>query len=1351
MGLPIQTLLCVLMALACLGPAQAATKTSTGSGSWGTNGTWTPSGVPASGDDVIIANTHVVTLNVNTNNLRTLTINAGGTLRGDNTNKSLNITGNTGGNDFVNNGTLNFGAGFLATYVLQNGNRLSGNGGSWTFSVLNHSNRTLTFAAGSSMTLNFSGAATPFPGTGTITSLATVTWNFTGTTAQTLSTDTGTTYGIVRISNTSAGGVTLGVALTAARILDDLTVETGAILNNGGLAIAGNGTATFTVQNGARFNLTGTTGMPTGFGTFSLGPTSTTSFQGGNQTIATTMTYGHVIAQGGSTKTPATGTLSIAGDLTIETGTTFTANSNDPTINVTGSMAINGTGNYTASSNAARPLSVTGDFSVAGTYTGSVAPLNVAGDFTRTGTFTSSTGLVTLNGTAATAQSFTGATTITNLAINNTGSPGGVTLNNDITVGTLLTLTSGVVTTGSNTVITSANCPGSISRSGGHINGNLQLRFNTGAQACTYHVGDSTAANYTPVLVTFTNVSAVGSLIGGANAGDYADTGTPIDTAHSVNRSWTLALPGAGALSFTGSYSTAFTYLSGDNDPGNTASAYVIARGTSCSPLCTWALQTISGTPSTTAATATGITTSFGVFVIGRRRVAQFGISVPGGTVSTCNAASVTITAQDGGGATATNYTGTVNISTSTSDGDWALTTGNGILTNAAGGASGAADDGLATYAFNALDLGVVTLSLSNVKVNSNVTITVVDNANGSTSSNSSAIQFSGNDFRITNDAIQVAGRNQTMTVARNRGASCVETLTEYAGSKGLKAWYTADADQPSGAAAPAITGASPAITTSTPGANNLTLSFASGSATFTLTTTDVGKYIINLRDDAVGTVDGASPTITTRPFALVVSAIHGSINNLGGNATSGSKFIAASDTFQATVGAYKWNAAADGGIGSDGLPGVGVPDVGATLAQIIGAGAAPSYRWATTLSAASPFTPVTGSLAALSNGTQTGACPTGSPNCFTSGVATPTNLSYPEVGSFTLAANATNFLSSGINLTAIVFDNSATPARNAVVGRFYPDHFTLTASSLTAACAGGSFTYMGQPNLGYTFGIEARNKSDVKTGNYINAVYNTGAVSLQAENANSGTDLGTSLSAPTASWSAGAYSFSTSTATFTRPATPVGAPGGPFDSLQIGVTVTDADGPVLAARDMNPTTTGACVPATTCTGKSIGTTIVRFGRLTIGNASGSAALPLTMPIEAQYWNGNAFITNTLDACTSVLGSDVAMGIYSTGLNPAPTCKTAVSNGGALTSGRRPLRLSAPTGQASGNVTLTVNLGAAPSGNTCTTAGALPGTATTANRAYLQSGSGFSQNPSGRATFGVYRGSEDQIHRQENF
>ncbi|MGH6962556.1 MAG: DUF6701 domain-containing protein, partial [Dongiaceae bacterium] len=444
---------------------------------------------------------------------------------------------------------------------------------------------------------------------------------------------------------------------------------------------------------------------------------------------------------------------------------------------------------------------------------------------------------------------------------------------------------------------------------------------------------------------------------------------------------------------------------------------------------------------------------------------------------------------------------------------------------------------------------------------------------------------------------------------------------------------------------------ASPPLGTSAPGADNLTLTFTAGAASFTLTTADVGKYLINLRDSAAGNTDGSSATITTRPFAVVASAIKkGATNNPGGTAGAGSKFIAAADTFEATVGAYLWSSTADGGTGSDGLPGDGLPDVSATLAQITAAGAAPAYRVSTTLSAANPITPAAGALGTLSNGVQSGACPTGSPNCFTGGVATPTNLSYNDVGSFTLGI-AANFL--GVDLAAegrtIVFDNSPTPARSAVIGRLYPDHFTLTTSSITPFCNG--FTYMGQAGLGYTLKIEARNLANALTGNY-GAGYATGTVALLAENSNNGTDLSARLTGPSASWASGAYDLTTmATTTFSR----LASPDGPYESLQIGVSVTDADGPVLAGRDMNPATSGAC--GGSCTGVALGTTKARFGRMRLLPGTGTASTNLPVTIRAEYYSGG-FVVNDLDSCTTLSQENISLGGHTSNLLPASACKT---------------------------------------------------------------------------------------------
>jgi hypothetical protein len=710
-----------------------------------------------------------------------------------------------------------------------------------------------------------------------------------------------------------------------------------------------------------------------------------------------------------------------------------------------------------------------------------------------------------------------------------------------------------------------------------------------------------------------------------------------------------------------------------------------------------------------------------------RPRVHHFAITVAGGaTADTCMEKNITITAQDVFNNTVINYTGVINITTSSNHGSWSVVTGAGTLTDST------ADDGVASYQFAAADAGVVTLALDNFHAD-DLTITVQDSTRPSTASASITINFRGNQFVITNDPIQVAGRPQAMSVQMNKGSSC-GVATGYAGAKNLKAWLTLDASDPGGAV-PQI--GALVLPTAQPSADNLTLDFVSGVATFNLSTADIGKYVLNILDDnrdfATGAdIAAASPTITTRPFALVVSDIKqgtgscnpvsaGTICNPAGTATSGNKFVAAADAFQATLGAYLWNAVADSNVAG----GDGIPDAGASLAQITGAGATPSYRWPTVLAAAGPFTPAAGVLGTLSNGTQSGACPGANPNCFSSGIAIPDNLSYNEVGSFTLTGTATDFLNSGINLTALVFDNSAAPARNALVGRLYPDHFTLLAgSSVSPACGGAAgFTYMGQPNLGVSFTLEARNKSDVKTANYINspAYSNAINVTMLAENNDNGVDLSARLSTPGGSWSAGAYSVSAANLTFSRPSiAPPNSAFGPFELLQIGVQVIDADGPVLIARDMDPATAGACV---SCLGRAIGaTTKLRFGKLRLSNAHGSELLNLPIPMGVEYWNGTYFIPNTLDNCTSIAAGNVAFGNYQGGVNSGNMGSGNVNIGGAFVAGKGRLVLSKPVPRppTKGSVDITIDLA-------------------TENKTYLRTGPSFNTDPVSRATFGIYK------------
>ncbi len=106
----------------------SATKTSTGTGNWNTAGTWTPSGVPASTDDVIITSSHVVTMNADLT-CKSVTVGSSASLSFSG-NKTLTISGAAG---LTNNGIVTVSSGNLllstsgATFSLSAGSTLTWN------------------------------------------------------------------------------------------------------------------------------------------------------------------------------------------------------------------------------------------------------------------------------------------------------------------------------------------------------------------------------------------------------------------------------------------------------------------------------------------------------------------------------------------------------------------------------------------------------------------------------------------------------------------------------------------------------------------------------------------------------------------------------------------------------------------------------------------------------------------------------------------------------------------------------------------------------------------------------------------------------------------------------------------------------------------------------------------------------------------------------------------------------------------------------------------------------------------------------------------------------------------------
>lgn len=701
------------------------------------------------------------------------------------------------------------------------------------------------------------------------------------------------------------------------------------------------------------------------------------------------------------------------------------------------------------------------------------------------------------------------------------------------------------------------------------------------------------------------------------------------------------------------------------------------------------------------------------------------------GTASTCSPQTIVVTAKNAAGTTLTTYTGTVSLSTSTAHGTWALSSGSGTFT------AGAADSGAATYVFSAADNGVATFTLSDPRAE---TLTASFNdSTAAVSSTSASIVYSDNAFVIApTDALGlqvVSGRPHAFSASffrKDPSTGNCSVATGYTGSKSLDFWTSNSGSHPGAATAPSISSASTcaspaALASSAPAvnaaSNTISLSFASGVASFYLCTSDVGQYAINARDDTLGyagvAVTGASSTATARPFALIMDTIQsGATVNPGGTASAGAKFIPAQTAFSARITAKNWAS------GQDTLV-AGTPDPTANLS----ANATTARFAAATTVAASAHTPSLGILGTLSGGAVASAS-------FASGSATATPLSYSEAGSIKLTATSNNYLGSGFNIPGITTGN---------VGRFHAASFAQSGATASPSCASGSFTYMAQ-NFPLATTLQAVGSSGGFLLNYDQAKgYGFLATpTWRAVDALNGVDLGTRLSTGTApTWTLGAWSYNSTAVQFNRLANP----DGQYDQLQIGLSAVDADGAAIAGMDMSYTASGTCLPAA-CNAKTVGTTQkMRFGRLDLSNAYGSILTTLRSEAKAQYWTKSATGTalgwsqNTLDSCTSIPYASMGLGGYLGSVSSA----TLPAGSLTLSSGKGTIVVTRPAGATvSGSVHLGINLGAAAaSPNSCLSG--LPSVAASATAlSHLQSNhcsaSNFNLNPNARLTWGSASG-----------
>ncbi len=649
-------------------------------------------------------------------------------------------------------------------------------------------------------------------------------------------------------------------------------------------------------------------------------------------------------------------------------------------------------------------------------------------------------------------------------------------------------------------------------------------------------------------------------------------------------------------------------------------------------------------------------------------------------SASTCGSLPVTLAAVDSTGALVTDYTGTVTLSTSSGHGTWSASAASGTLT-------AGADTGGATYTFVAADNGDAVFNLSNVHAD-DLTITAND---GTLSITSSSIGFRDNIFAITSvDPLGsdiVAGRDHAMKVGmwqKDPTTGVCSVATNYTGSKNLKAWIARVAGTDPGGTAPTIGALS--LPSSLPAAN-YTATFTSGTHTFNLSSTDVGKYAINFQDDSLTftnrSITGSSNIYVVRPFGFAVDfSGDRATNGTGGSsyandATKTPTFAKAGQAFATTVRAVTWQAADDSN-------GDGLPDA---VSNLYNNGTTAAFNAGTTLSA-NLVAPVGGTLGTLANTALTG---------FSGGAKTAAPApTYSEVGIINVTATSSAYLGGTVNVSGTALN----------VGRFYPDHFAVASSLITPFCSTGTaFTYIGQ-SFPASFTLRAENASNALTTNYVSSATASANFAKLAPSTQMGYAAADTTVAPatsltsrlqtnssTGSWptvsgsgrgsAAISANFALQRLSGTNGGTKV---SGPYANFATGIKPVDSDGVALASFDLD-TDANSINDA-----KILGVMAERHGRLVLDNAVGSELAALPIPTRLEYYNGPTigFVLNSDD--DAVVGSAASLSAASFSLSGfggnLSNGETALTYS-AGSAGRPSLSLSAPGNGNSGSLNVT--------------------------------------------------------------
>ncbi len=729
----------------------------------------------------------------------------------------------------------------------------------------------------------------------------------------------------------------------------------------------------------------------------------------------------------------------------------------------------------------------------------------------------------------------------------------------------------------------------------------------------------------------------------------------------------------------------------------------------------------------------------------------HFSIDHDGSAVN-CQADPIVISAHLDDHSVDTSYVGSVNLTTSTSHGDWSTVSANGVLVNSGNGA--------ASYTFVAADSGSVTLALSNTFQEA-TNINVTDASINEDAGEDADIVYAASGFAFLADTVQnaignqIAGKNSgTAPQAQTIELQAVRT-SDQTGACEAAFVNSVDIDLAFECRDPVTCAGEQVSVNGTDVAANSSgsvgaftavgLDFGDSvdtTAPITLVYPDAGRIRLHARYDipmggssSGNLMTGTSNSFVVRPFGFDIDfADDRRDNGTGGQSyaadENGSTFRQAGESFSTTVSAVIWSSVDDGN--NDGLA-----DGGADLSDNA---TTPNFGQESASADAtivhSLNQPVGGRVGLISGGLFTS---------FTSGSAT-NNMTYDDVGIIDFSASHTDYLASGMDIAGSVVR----------VGRFYPARFEVAAN--TPVFRDGQdgawtcgFTYMDQTFAFATnpvITVTGKGLSGGTTMNYGGDFWKFGGGPYLPGRQFADTGLDAPLTgSPTTTGHSnldGIHQFTLSGELFTYDRAVLGlvAPFSADVTLTLANTdLMDSDGACYHPSD--PSCNGVGQAQAYAVGGISGApgSSMRFGRLELRNAVGSERLALALPAATQYYNGVGFATNPLDNCTNV--SMAALDLANDDEDPAQGDADIAIDGGTSTAsianapligGEMGLSFSSPGTGNTGYADLSVNL-------------------TSEGLSWLLfdwDGDGaHDDNPVARASFGLYSGSSYIIDFRE--